>query len=438
MQVLNPLTNSDIIGNVLYFKMEHILLHQLDAVPEYQETKNISIDIGGADSISQRISTSLDKRRRSFTRFSNTRRNSSLLPVENFNYLEPAKFKNNWTASGQVSRVDESEDLEEKASISRPLQLTVKNGTTHILQARMPNSEEVGSPQRKAIVFDYQVPNTPVYTRRLSKSAIDQGVVTRFGIPVSKTELESEEKISEYEEKRTLSYANTTSTEIVSIQDWEKSFQAPMESYGKEIPTILEEEELTGEQHGNSGSLDIPCYDSEANILANCKMIVIIVNRSVTESRPKKTIKEIPSTFINQKGLDSSTSLSKKIRKSTASNLGLRVYKAILCATDADYLQTSLTRALFRTNALNSSDAKLFQMPIVAIDETAIQPVEVVDHTDALFLEYFSNPVPESTVRVATFLRPFKFRIFLGAACFFVILIILSILLLVVKASKSS
>lgn len=56
-----------------------------------------------------------------------------------------------------------------------------------------------------------------------------------------------------------------------------------------------------------------------------------------------------------------------------------KIYDAILFATDTDYLESSQTRAIFRQNAVTSEDVKLFEMPEYTGSADVPPSVTIVD-----------------------------------------------------------
>jgi hypothetical protein len=102
------------------------------------------------------------------------------------------------------------------------------------------------------------------------------------------------------------------------------------------------------------------------------------------------------------------------------------ILKALYCGNDTDFLKASATRALFRTNAIQPSDAKLFEMPAFNENERDVN-VEIVDQL--LFLDFCcsnadASPNLSSSYR---FFHRHKLFFFLTSLAIFIVLFILII-----------
>lgn len=81
-----------------------------------------------------------------------------------------------------------------------------------------------------------------------------------------------------------------------------------------------------------------------------------------------------------------------------------QIYDAVLFATDNDFLEMSKIRALFRENAITSDDAKLFEMPAYTGEESRVPEVEIME--DPLLCECCS-PSAESLAHASPAYRWF-------------------------------
>ncbi|KAI8809778.1 hypothetical protein BJ742DRAFT_852555 [Cladochytrium replicatum] len=166
---------------------------------------------------------------------------------------------------------------------------------------------------------------TTIHAKQQQKITVPPGKITRFTLPVPTEELQNVAPPTAARRRRSLSYVNAVSASGVKA-----SFQEWLEMVSEESP------------HPEQDFDVVKPFGSSA----------------VTDEPPGGTMKSARMTPTPV------------------------IYDAVHFATDNDFLETSKTRAIFRENAMQPEDAKLFEMPpytgeseppvIVIVDEPSL------------------------------------------------------------------
>ncbi|KAI8812512.1 hypothetical protein BJ742DRAFT_705616 [Cladochytrium replicatum] len=366
LHVLNPLTNTDIIGNVSYFMVKpgsqqeakpdattksDVFSHKLDTPdPELQPSKTLEIEAGMYATkkratvdpiITQQLPLTIDIP-------------PATPAVREIEKGEPAT----WTLGGpSVSAEEENPPRRPSLGVitrrlslsptrrmslsprrkSAPLSAPVNRVILPLspIPATNPTSDISNQPAqqpRRHTSYNAEtmlkpppslVPTT-IHAKQQQKIIVPPGKITRFTLPVPTDELQNVAPPTAARRRRSLSYVNAVSASGVKA-----SFQEWLEMVSEESPH--------------------PEQDFD---------VVKPFGSSAVTTEPLGTTAKSPKTAAPV------------------------IYDALLFATDNDFLETSKTRAIFKENALQPEDAKLFEMPpytgesepavIVIVDEPSL------------------------------------------------------------------
>ncbi|KAJ3259585.1 hypothetical protein HK103_002139 [Boothiomyces macroporosus] len=289
LHVLNPLTNSDIIGNVLYFH------------------------------VSPPISEAEAKRAQTIKTLAAAGEEKAPTPtVKEFESGVQAE----WTISGHQIVMDEVNDDELShiqfkstvilpSSVGRP-SISIDDGEKLVkVQA---NQIFNASPKRRTsdITLTAKFPNRLLHVNKFERINIPPGVITRFTVPLPKEDIAKIVPATKKGHRRSLSYRNAISASGVpaTFLEWTKMIQEDRQT----IDNVSEED----------GNFD------------NVKPFTIT---STTIASPEQITPEGPSFDEN-----------------------VTIFDGYLFATDSDYLKSSEIRQVFRSNAINYEEIRLFEM----------------------------------------------------------------------------
>jgi len=379
LRVLNPLTNTDIIGNVNYFivkgKTSELEKENKDEVKinvgtdeinngktadmghdkeECIKTVNLNdteekhipvLTIETASAMESGISpnnletpkSASPKKKKPLPKI-NTSLNT---PTDNLIPPSPSVLKNekgdvgSWTIASPAVYECKDEDLSKKVFKKRKFSLlTPSSKTTFNKPKGTPLGEipednaDYGStavmiqPQERKIELS---PSEQPTLEHTAITSIPVGTVTQFAKPVPQDQVLKIVPPTIKGRRRSLSYLNTLSAtpkSSCSLREWLV--------YMKKESMKLDEE--NGE---NSEKKD---YD------------VVNLGKDKKEEEDISNVK--PDTKDDTKKDDSDVS-----------DIDIEVYDAVLFATDDDFLEKSKIRAIFKKNAVQPDDAKLFEMP---------------------------------------------------------------------------
>jgi hypothetical protein len=373
LHVLNPLTNSDIIGNVHYFMIkqnsETKVLPNMsppDSIPVKtavmnstppQQNPNVDLEMGtgkpaNSPSLVHRMSISV---RSPFTRREEPR-NAAENQTWTYNTQLVSEISDNDTKrDSNIFRKPSQRRIapsEHQDSDKQPLKTNIQGDTSNQDTSQLPIVEQTQpntlGPKRLTIetttrrhsnagqskVTGNVVCKSPegpisinVHRKSISKSPISPGAITRFSVPVPQEEV-LHTPSTPPRRRRELSMVNSTAGHA-SFEKWVQSIQtdAAMISPSK--------------ANGN-----------------------LIVSSPIDQSIPEASPAEEDPSLTKPKIIS---------------------YDAVLFATDNDFLESSKTRSIFKDHACAPEDAQLFEMPPFTGDEqheSELPTVLFVDDAD--------------------------------------------------------
>ncbi|KAJ3300040.1 hypothetical protein HK104_005036 [Borealophlyctis nickersoniae] len=232
-----------------------------------------------------------------------------------------------------------------------------------------------------------------------NKTTIPVGAITRFAQPISVDELEKSAPPTTKRRRRTLSFANA-----VTAAGTPATFQEWIEMVRKEQRRLKAEGDRgqAGQQYdsvepfGQRNSVTSPGEQMPMPPLSQMK------GKPASESAAGLLNSKLP--FIRDESTRSIAASLGSDGEPKSEGANVKVYDAVLFATDNDFLESSRIRAIFRENAVTSQDAKLFEMPPYTGVEQAPPAVVIVD--DSAFCEW-CYPSPGSLARYGPCMRLF-------------------------------
>ncbi|OUM62472.1 hypothetical protein PIROE2DRAFT_61878 [Piromyces sp. E2] len=346
LRVLNPLTNTDIIGNVNYFIIKG---KTTELKNENNEVKInvglIDVNSGGktADmahdkeeclkTVNLKENENKDKEKENETRIPE-------LTIETAKEMENAVESGgvgSWTIASPAVYECKDEDLSKKVWIKRKLSMltpstkTTFNRPKNTPLAEIPennNNYESTSQMIQPNERKVEVPPSEKPTLDHTEiTTIPAGTVTQFAKPVPKDQVLKIIPPTIKGRRRSLSYLNTLSAtpkSNCSLREW---------------LVYMKKESLKLDEENQNEKKD---YDS--------------VN--IGKDIPKEEV-DIASTIPKTEEDEE----EKSNNSIDVSDIDLEMYDAVLFATDDDFLEKSKIRAIFKKNAVAPEDAKLFEMP---------------------------------------------------------------------------
>jgi len=380
LRVLNPLTNTDIIGNVNYFMVKgkaselkkensdevKINIGEADinngktsdmghdkeeclktvSLKEVEENNIPKLTIETAKDMEKSIQpktdenklSALPKKKKDLPKI-----NTSLTsPIEEIIPPSPSVLANekggvgSWTIASPAVYECKDEDISKKLFKKKGFSLLTPSKTQFNKPKNTPlsnipeNENEYGStvimiqPQEKQIEVGSSNQPTLEHTEITS---IPVGTVTQFAKPVPEDQVLKIIPPTIKGRRRSLSYLNTlsaTPTNNCSLREWLV--------YMKKESMKLDEE-----KDDNNEKKD---YDT--------------IN--LEKEKPKEEEEDISNSKPNNEE-------ETKKDDTDVSDIDIEIYDAVLFATDDDFLEKSKIRAIFKKNAVTPEDAKLFEMP---------------------------------------------------------------------------
>ncbi|KAJ3274818.1 hypothetical protein HDV01_002022 [Terramyces sp. JEL0728] len=285
LHVLNPLTNSDVIGNVLYF-------HVSPPLSELEAKR------------AQTLKMAQEKEK-------------GITPVikDTENGVE-----DDWTINGHLIAKDDPSDSGEatvryKGTVKLPSTIcrpSFSTGGEKLVQVQA-NQIFPPSPKRRIsdITLTAKLPNRKLHMNTLQKINIPSGLITRFTVPLPKDEFERLIPATKKGHRRCLSYRNAISATGVpaTFLEWTKMIQE-----------------------------DRQTVDNLPECENNFDHVKPYMITSTTLASPEQIT---PDTPCGEETV---------------------MYDGYLFATDSDYLKSSEIRQVFRSNAINYEEIRLFEM----------------------------------------------------------------------------
>jgi len=379
-RVLNPLTNTDIIGNVNYFivkgKASELKKENNDEVKinvgeadisngktsdmghdkeeclktvslkEVEENNIPELTIENAKDMEKGIQPKTDENRLSVVpkkKKNLPKINTSLTsPIEEIIPPSPSVLANekgnvgSWTIASPAVYECKDEDISKRLfkkktfSLLTPTSKATFNKPKNTPLSNIPENEnEYGStvimiqPQAQEKQMEEGSSNQPTL-EHTEITSIPVGTVTQFAKPVPEDQVLKIVPPTIKGRRRSLSYLNTlsaTPTNNCSLREW-------LVYMKKESMKLDKEKEEDSEKKD---------YDT--------------IN--IEKEKPKEdTLNSKPNNEEETKNNDTDVS-----------DMDIEIYDAVLFATDDDFLEKSKIRAIFRKNAVTPEDAKLFEMP---------------------------------------------------------------------------
>ncbi|KAJ3088877.1 hypothetical protein HK102_007726 [Quaeritorhiza haematococci] len=241
-------------------------------------------------------------------------------------------------------------------------------------------SGPASAPPRRHTTINYELTKLPTKplslknNRRITKTPVAPGSITRFAVPLTKEELARVAPPIPRSRRRSLSYANavTATGHRVTFSEWLEMIKAEQKRLANAMP---------GKDDSNKDFDDLPTFREAAGNATSPKRSPGKRNHPLSPSSPlkrsltpPKEVKGESSTDLVSPPEEESDSASTSSSQDTE-NI---VYDAILFATDNDFLEFSKIRAVFRDNAIQPEDARLFEMPPYTGTENEPVPVTVL------------------------------------------------------------
>ncbi|KAJ2991827.1 hypothetical protein HDV02_003472 [Globomyces sp. JEL0801] len=412
LHVLNPLTNSDIIGNVQYYIVNpkpttDSVIIKIEPPPNEDapplsaiSTKSSKFDHGRVSLVTKKDGITEET------------------PDVSVKVEESA----NWTLAGHKVAYEENEK-QKGAMVATLMKLNRRFSTTDNkpseISTRKETTIEVPSVQtdkkrRGSINVAAQMPQGAIRILDETKVEVQPGVVTRFTVPVTSEEMASVVPKTQKNQRRSLSYRNAVSASGVPVTflEWAQMVQQDqidMQNMpeGQEIDHDRVEfsQVITSPTQMTPGGL-MPIIDDEEeeeeeNPLtpipmnfelqqpyvipindAGTKDVVVTPNQNdhitspvPSESAPSYTTE--PEAFNKEATVQSDTAASPTKPKKLSIQINTRrvskpavpivpteltIFDAVLFSNDNEFLETSKVRQIFRNNAIVPEDAKLFEM----------------------------------------------------------------------------
>jgi hypothetical protein len=438
LHVLNPLTNTDIIGNVQYFivKASNSNTSKPPTAPAHAVDLNVPVKTANLIELSP-TKASPTKAKNHLSLPPTIRTN--LAPYAPGDLPPPSPTvkqvesgsSNSWTLTTPVSNVlvEEGEEgykppnigisgIVRKMSqqISPRRESAQLGGASHrpslsprkqsevVIESYKPTGREesLNSNSKLEGKGGLQIvtkqPTSPVFLypsrtqENQTKVEVPAGAVTRFGQPVSDNEIPVITPRTAKSRRRSLSYQNAVSAtgQTPTIQEW--------------MTMVKEEEgedEVAAEKEGGD-------YDSVKPFGSPTSLAT---PTSLSQSKPRKL-----SLFPQKVGADSKKDLI--VPKEEADMDGITTYDAFLFATDNDFLESSRVRSIFKENALIAQDAVLFEMPAYTGESEEESPVMII--VDEPPVCEFCYPSERSLRQLSPFMQMFHRN-----KCYFVALLLM-------------
>jgi len=418
LRVLNPLTNTDIIGNVNYFIVKgktselkneekvDIKIDVEDSPPDVNQGKTAdmghdkeeclkTVNLNDTQENENNIPELTVETARDMEDGVNHQKKKKSLPSIKINtsitkpppelIIPPSPSVlavesggvGSWTIASPAVYEVKDEDLSKKVWIKRKLSMLTPSTRTTFARPKNTQLNEVisdngnyASTEKMVQPVENKVESSDQPTlEHTAITTIPVGTVTQFAKPVPQDQVLKIVPPTIKGRRRSLSYLNTLSAtpkNNCSLREW-------LVYMKKESIKLNEEDEKENEKK------DYDAIDESIEMGKDKAMEEV----GKAESLPK--IEEEVDKKENSND-DSSTS-----------DLDLEVYDAVLFATDDDFLEKSKIRAVFKKNACTPEDAKLFEMPEFK-GATNLNDGQIILYDDAALCDIcFPEPPPNVT-----------------------------------------
>jgi hypothetical protein len=456
LHVLNPLTNSDIIGTVDYFLVKPPVVS--DVVVVNIDTNAVVPAIADAPVVIE-----FAPRESELRETKSAARRVSLVYTQASNQIpqiQQTVEKNGGSSNNITTHKVALENPEPKRNIPEILRKhseSIKVNRVKREPAESPIVNNIGktaSTKPSGLKITTQMPTGSLSIHDSGCASAAIGQVTRFTIPVPKEELEALVPKTKSGNRRSLSYQNAVSAtgQPVSFLEWTKMISEENSKQKK----------LTNAVKDESTSKDFDKVEFNTKSIVMTPIGISPRKRIGSISTPFSALprleeeKETESQEENLEGNANASSQKNSIVKTSAEKVNdtksakteqpaedqadaeeeeepmedpLVIFDAVLFANDNDFLEQSKTRQLFRSNATSHADAKLFEMKEYT-GQSDENDFEILDES---FLCDGCYPTDEALAAMNPFKRFFLMHKCILLAIFISLFIIGLVLLMVFK-----
>jgi hypothetical protein len=451
LHVLNPLTNSDIIGNVNYYlvkpfekKSELVIdipilpqIHESDKVPgamgevaiqiDNIMTTPAEVDANKAEPLpgdlqrpnslepisntntneAQEREKTLVSKRKTTKRFSMIGIPSEQVPQLNEIRLEPENIE----CIVKTHNVAFEEDTDKPIIPLAIAKLARKFSTSQNapVSIDMKNSSFMESPatihaKKKNVKVDLKIttklPSGALIIGAAPTAAkVVPGTLTRFTVPVPKDEIASIVPKTQLRNRRTLSYRNAVSASGVpaSFLEWTRMIQEDKQKLSS-TPIV-----------GNEFDFDkvIPFSSPVDSFQSTAGIFQLSPPTGVFQPSPTRLapIQDVHEENDENEENQEKVGISAIESQETAQ---IVFYDAYYIANDNDFLETSKIRQIFKSNAIQPEDAKLFEMKEFKGEDEADNSFQIVGEAFPCQSCYPSEQEMRSMSRPVRFLHVHK------------------------------
>lgn len=406
LHVLNPLTNTDIIGNIQYFRVDASTEKNWkkdekstsDELDLKEENKDIKVKKENVDSDDKQ------KKPKLTIKTNKALINKKTLDIQpttpSVKEIESGN-KASWTMAGPTVMEIEGDDAKASKSNSKPPKSPWKSIMTPIGKGKtidksssvtsQPPPISPMSPTSGKGLDSAKAPQTPH-----SRVNIPAGTVTQFTLPVSQDNVKDKLPLTAKNRRRALSYSNTvqklgnntTVDEWINIVEVEKEVYKVTPFKSPNLPKLNELDDEGNEKQYENVTEDIPAegnmYDEIHPIASPVKRDISPLGESSKQANTSVSELKLLDSDSHSKPFGGNVDITKAIGSSGQAIL--KSWDAYLFATDIDFLESSEIRLLFRLNALSPEDAKLFELPPVVKEdiqeENDFENIEISDNNN--------------------------------------------------------
>lgn len=417
LHVLNPLTNSDIIGNVLYFKVVYRapknVKGETPVVPAIDKTAIIGSSIAEEETgdswtlSSPAVAEATEEEGNLNAKMPFPNRKISIIPhgvspLPNFSFP---------LAKRRITQIPVDPESD---SISR------SPPNVPVVQVTEDESEPKGGRRR---TVSYEARSKPaagtITLHQRTRTNVPAGTVTQFSVPVPKSRLADMAPSTPKGRRRTLSYANAVAAggRRGTMREW---------------ANMIHEEQ---EKEDTRGPLSAPVGGGFDKDFDTVPVFGSAPNEGETRTEafiPYSTGKPAGSANSDVKNTSKETSKVQVLKSQNVTDdddagaLHFNSYDAIMVGTDNDFLESAKTRSLFKANAIKPEDVVLFEMPeFTGVQRENTRPTTLI--VQEQFLCNFCYPTPEQLARSSP-----GARLFHGCKCYFAaVLLLIAIFVLI-------
>jgi hypothetical protein len=224
--------------------------------------------------------------------------------------------------------------------------------------------------ERPKLTITTQLPTGAVSVNGPASAKIELGTITRFAVPVPKEEIQSVVPKTQKGHRRTLSYRNAVSASgaPASFLEWARMIQE-------------EQRELRTNSEGGAATVtdqvDFDVVKPFAKYSTRPPPKAMVRSPAAGEALKPSKLSPISDEEENNDGVNESTD-NKALELESDLSDQIVFLDAVYIANDNDFLEASKVRQIFRSNAINPEDAKLFEMKEYTGEERQDQEFEII------------------------------------------------------------